>query len=113
MTVEEFMRVIHMKYIQGRKDHGNAEKFMKFRRAARNSMQFMLEEALQVKVLPSGLAFFAAAITAMAEGMTEEEMVKGVRDAFKLGEAIIPKDKRDEAREFWKGKRDDYAKGKE
>lgn len=108
------MKIVQFGNLRRPKDEKDEEKFMEFRRAARNSMQFMLEEALQMKVPPSSLAFFAAAITAMAEGMTEEEMVKGVRDAFKLGEAIIPKEKRDEARRVWKEKEGNpYAKVEE
>lgn len=105
--------MINMEKLLGWKRYDEAEKLMEVRRVARASMQFMLEEAFQVKVLPSGLAFISAAIMGMAEGMTEEEIVEGVRDAFKWGETIVPQDARDRARKVWKGARDVYAKGEE
>lgn len=107
------MKIVQFGNLRRPKDEKKAEGFMVFRKAAGKSYDFVLQEGRRVNVVPAGLAFFVASLMAMAEGMAEEEMVKEMRGAYKAAECIVPEEYRERAREFWKRKRDFYAKGEE
>lgn len=85
------MKIVQFGNLRRPKDEKDEEEFMEFRKAARNSFKFIVNEGFRVNVIPAGLAFFTASLMAMAEGMTEEEMVQEMRGAFKVGEDIVPK----------------------
>lgn len=107
------MKIVQFGNLHSPRDEKDVEDFMEFLKAAGKSYDFVLKEGRRVNVVPAGLAFYIASLMAMAEGMTEEEMVQEMRGAYKAAECVVPEEYRKRAREFWKRKRDFYAKGEE
>lgn len=107
------MKIVQFGNIHSPKDEKELKRFKAFRKAASNSYSYVFDEGRLANVVPAGLVFFVASLMAMAEGMAEEEMVKEMRGAYKAAECIVPEEYRERAREFWKRKRDFYAKGEE
>ena len=109
------MKIVQFGNLRRPKDEKDEEEFMEFRKAARNSFKFIVNEGFRVNVIPAGLAFFTASLMAMAEGMTEEEMVREMRGAFKVGEDIVPKVWREHRRRMKHMEKEGnpYAKGEE
>lgn len=107
------MKIVQFGNLHRPKDEKDLEDFKAFRKAAGNSYSYVLDEGRRANVVPAGLAFYIASLMAMAEGMTEEEMVQEMRGAYKAAECVVPEEYRKRAREFWKRKRDFYAKGEE
>ena len=107
------MKIVQFGNLRMPRDEKELKYFKAVRKAASNSYSYVLNEGRLANVVPAALAFYIASLMAMAEGMTEEEMVKEMRGAYKAAECIVPEEYRERAREFWKRKRDDYAKGEE
>lgn len=109
------MKIVQFGNIHSPKDEKELKRFKAFRKAASNSYSYVFDEGRLANVVPAGLAFFVASLMAMAEGMAEEEMVREMRGAFKVGEDIVPKVWREHRRRMKHMEKEGnpYAKGEE